>query len=118
MNKINGTNLILIITVIGLILYINFCQEQDYLTKSEGEALAKKSEQVFNKVDSILNYLPQIDSSKQIINYYTNEYTTIKTETDSILDSNPLLADSLFRYWVERLRSEQSPLREVEPSDW
>ena len=110
-NKINTTNLILIITVIGLVLYINFCQETDYLTKKEGKILAEKSDSSMEALRELFKELERIDSSQVINYYYSNEYKTYKLQTDSILAENPMAADSLYQHWVKRLRSGQSPIK-------
>jgi len=110
-NKINSTSLIFVLIILGLILYINFCQEKDYLTKKEGKELSEKSEQSLKMMDSLFEALKGIDSSKIINNYYTNKYETIKKQTDKILTGDPLLVDSVFLYWTRKLRSGRSPIK-------
>ena len=105
-NKINGTNLFLIVLVIGLIMYINFCQEKDYRTKSEGKALAEKSEESIEMLYNLFEALNKIDSSKIIINNFITNNEIAKSKKDSIVASNPLLADSLFLYWINVLRTD------------
>ena len=108
--KFDKIHLLLVALIIGLILYINFCSETDTLTKKEGQALAEQSEEIIKRVDSMFNHLQALDSIKIINNYYSTTYRNeIKTK-DSILAIHPELADSLYLYWVYKLRSERSPL--------
>ena len=89
-----------------LIMYINFCQEKDYLTKSEGKALAEKSEESIEMLYNLFEALNKIDSSKIIINNFITNNEIAKSKKDSIVASNPLLADSLFLYWINVLRTD------------
>ena len=117
-DRINLTNLFLILVILGLLFYFNECKEGNQLTKQQGIELQKKSEEAISMMYKFFIALQELDSTKIINNYYTNKYETIKFEKDSILAGNPLLADSLFLYWSRLLRSEQSPLvGEVQPSD-
>ena len=105
-NKINGTNLFLIAVIIGMLIYFNECKETDYLTKSEGKALAEKSEQSIEMMYNLFEALNKLDSSKVIIENYTTIYKGLKDEKDRIIKSNPTLADSLYLHWLEVLRTD------------
>ena len=105
-NKINGTNLFLIAVIIGMMVYFNECKETDYLTKSEGEALAEKSEESIEMLYNLFEALNKIDSSKIIIHNYITNNEIAKSKKDSIVADNPLLADSLFLHWINVLRSD------------
>lgn len=105
-NKINVTNLILIGIIIGMLIYFNECKETDYLTKREGKALAEKSEESIEMLYNLFEALNTLDSSRVINEYYTTIYKSSKNEKDSIIKSNPALADSLYLFWIHKLRTD------------
>ena len=108
--KFDKLHLILFILFIGMVLYLAFCNEQDTLTKREGEALAEKSELALEKLDAMFEHLKELDSIKIINNYYSTVYKYEQQRKDSLLNLHPELADSLFLYYVRKLQSEPSPL--------
>jgi len=108
--KFDKLHLLLFVLLIGMVLYLAFCNEQDTLTKREGEALAEKSEEALNKLDSLFDRLELMDSIKIINNYYTTKYYNEKKTKDSLLLIHPELADSVFIALVKRLRSEHSSI--------
>lgn len=108
--KFDKLHIILLILIIAMVLYLAFCNEQDTITKRDGQALAEKSELAIHKLDSLFEHLKELDSIKTINNYYSTIYKYEKQSKDSLLNIHPELADSLFLFYVRKLRSEPSPL--------
>ena len=105
--KFDKIHLILALLFVGSLLYINFCSESDSFTKKQGDELANQvTRNIEAMKDTLLNDLAKKDSSKIIHNHYSTIYKNEITNKDSLINANPLIADSLFLFWINRLRSE------------
>jgi len=108
--KIDKLHIVLIILAVGVFVYFNIFDESDNMTQEQGKALAEKSQQAIDMLDSVFKRLEQIDSTQIIKQYYKTVYETSIHGKDSIiaLDSNMVYA--LFRLYRQQLLSGQSPI--------
>ena len=105
-NKIDVTKIFLFAVIIGMLIYFNECKEDNRLTREEGDELAEKSDSAIQLMWNMFDKLSELDSSRTINEYYTTIYERAKNEKDSIIKSDPRLADSLLLFWNEKLRTD------------